>query len=264
MKLLNNYLILSVIGLTFCLGASAQDKKGFDRGYSNEDRITTFVPKGSMSIGIIGGYNDLRTTLDGAGYDILTFLSGMQGNLTTYNVTPNFAYAFAKNAMAGARLSMRHREFDLDNAQFKIDDDNSFDFSNHYMRSNEYSAAAALRYYVPLFGSNILAMFYELRLTGTYQESKSYTLDDVMDKIGAYTKTYGVEFGLYPGVTCFVTNNFALEVNLNMLKLAYDYSDQTRNQVEKSYVSKFATTYKVNLLSLNFGLSYFFGQNRGK
>ncbi|MFA6592318.1 MAG: hypothetical protein WCS67_03155 [Bacteroidales bacterium] len=259
------YLTLLFGMFSFLLASElfAQKAPGFDRGFSKkEGGISTFVPKGSMNVGLSASYHSYNAGSDEVGYEFMSLVTDIKGQLTTLTVSPSYSYAFAKNTTVGVMAGYSYTFFNLDDAQISMGEDSDLDMSNHYLRSNKYMGAATLRYYLPLFNSKIFALFYEARLTGSYSEGKSFKLDDAGDKDGTFTKSYGAEFGLYPGISCFVTNNIALEVALNVLKVGYNYSDQTKNQVEKSHLSNFGTGYKVQLTSLNFGLLYYFKQNK--
>ena len=238
--------------------AAAQKQKSaaFDRGLDNSGSI--FIPKGMMTVGSSISFNHYSIGEGGAeGYDIASLLTGIQGKLSTVRVSPAVMYFVKDNMAVGARLGYSYTSMDVDNAAIELDTDTNFDLSNHYYAGQSYFGSAVLRNYLPLFGSRIFAMFNEVRLGGGITQSKTYRLDEG-EKDGTYSDGYKINVGLYPGLTAFLTNNFSFEVSLGVLSVSYTRDTQTRNQVETSSYSHFGTTYKPDLLELNFAMMYHF------
>ncbi len=235
--------------------AGEPDKKTFDRGLG--DASSVFVPKGMMSVGASLSYSRYSAGNGDVGYEMLSLLTGLQGSLSTVKISPAVLYFIAKNTAIGARLGYSYTSLDVDSASISLDDDNSFDLSNHYLRSQSYTAQFAMRNYVPLFGSRVFGMFNEIRVGGTKSYGKSYQMDGD-EKNGTFSDTYAFNIGVYPGVAVFLTNNFSFEVALSVLECSYSYTKQTKNQVYTSSLSHFGTSFKPNLLGLSFAVNYYF------
>ncbi len=249
-------IVLMFLMLSVCVKALADEpKKTFDRGLGDASSI--FVPKGMMSLGASLSYSRYSAGNGDVGYEMMSLLTGMQGSLSTVKISPAVLYFIAKNTAIGARLGYSYTSLDVDSASISLDDDNSFDLSNHYLRSQSYTAQFAMRNYVPLFGSKVFGMFNEIRVGGTKSYGKSYQMDGE-EKNGTFSDTYALNIGVYPGVAVFLTNNFSFEVALSVLECSYSYTKQTKNQVYTSSLSHFGTSFKPNLLGLSFAVNYYF------
>jgi hypothetical protein len=65
--------------------------------------------------------------------------------------------------------------------------------------------------------------------------------------------------GLSPGITFFAMENFAFEVQLNVLGYELNASDKTVNGTDESRVVRQNVDFNIDLLSLDLGLAYYFG-----
>lgn len=243
------------IGIVICVITQAQNGNNFDRGFAKESN--TFVPKGYGSTGLSITYDTYNTGNGNSGYEFLSIVDDVDGKLSIIKISPSFSYFFARNTSAGFRIGYANTSFDINKASLSMDNDSNIDLSNHYFRSNKYTAAATLRSYIPLFGSKIFALFNEGRLIGGFGQSKSYKLTDG-GKYGTFTDNYSLALGLNSGLCSFVTNNFAFEVSMDVLGCEYSLSRQTKNQVFRSDFTHFGASYKVKLTTINFSLVYFF------
>ena len=66
-----------------------------------------------------------------------------------------------------------------------------------------------------------------------------------------------MEIGLVPGFIVFGTENVAVEVSVGVLGFNWQKVCQLTNQVEYSEMSKCGANYKINLLSLALGVSFY-------
>ncbi len=249
-----------LLSLSLSAVASGPGKK-FDRGFGEASSV--FVPKGMVAAGASLSYHHYSAGNGDIGYEIMSLLTGIEGNLSTISIAPSAMYFIGNNTSVGARFGYSYTSLDMNGASVSLDADNKFDFSNHYFKNQGYTGQFVLRNYLPLFGSKVFAMFNEVRIGGTLGQSKAYQMDGE-EKDGTFTDSYALKIGLNPGLVAFLTNDFAFEVSLNVLECNYSYSKQTKNQVFTSSLSHFGTAFKPNLLSLSFSIMYYFqvGRNR--
>ena len=125
----------------------------------------------------------------------------------------------------------------------------------HYMKQS-YTGAATLRTYIPFATSKRFAMFAEVRATGGYGQAKTFKIVDG-ENVGTYQDIYNAELGLVPGVMAFLTNEVAFEISVGLLGFNYQRVEQVTNQVEKSRMENSGINFRVNLLSIGFGLSFY-------
>ncbi len=246
-------LAAALFSVSLALAAKEPEKK-FDRGLG--DASSVFVPKGMMTVGASISYHHYSAGNGDVGYELMSLITGMEGNLSTVKVSPALFYFIGKNTAVGARFGYSYTSMDMDKASISLDSDNEFDLSNHYLKNQSYSGQFAVRNYVPLFGSRVFAMFNEVRIGGTKSQGKAFQYDGD-EKNGTFSDGYALNIGVYPGVTVFLTNSLSFELALSVLECNYSYTKQTKNQVYTSSLSHFGTTFKPNLLGLSFSIMYY-------
>lgn len=234
--------------------AGAASPEAFDRGLGDAKNV--FIPKGMMSLGATMSYNTLGLGNSRGDFDVMSVLTGVQGNMKFTNISPSVFYFVKNNTAVGLRFGYDYSQIDLDKASLSLSDELNVDLSNHYYVSQGFSGQIALRTYVPLFGSKVFAMFSEFRVGGSQSQGKIYSLDGV-EKDGVFEDSYSMNLGVYPGLTAFVTNNLSFEVAVTMLECRYSYTQQIRNQVHESSYTNFKATFKPNILGISFAIMYY-------
>lgn len=229
----------------------------FDRGIGKDN--TCFIPKGSVGCGLSVSYNNysIGNASDDAGYKMLySLIDGMHASLNSFGISPYVTYFFANNLSVGLRFDYEKSGFNLGNLDLALSDDLAFSIKDlNYLRQG-YSGAIALRNYMPIAGSRRFAIFAEVSASGTYAQSESYRHEDG-NKFGTYQDIYKLSLGIVPGVVCFMTNEAALEVSVGVLGFDYQKTVQTTNQVEKSVMENSNANFKINLLSIKIGMSFY-------
>ncbi len=252
-----------------------EDTTAFDRGIgSMGGGVPTFVPKGTIEAGLTVSYANYSI---GNGYDddgfsmLLSLAQNIRGDYESFGISPHVSYFIRKNLSIGARFNYGKDWLSLDNLDISLGDDLSFGIGNYHYLKNSYTGSVFMRGYMPIANSKRFAMFYELRATGGYGQSESYKTgyDDVLEinyKEGTYKDIYDFEIGVIPGIVVFLTNEAAVEVSVGMLGFKYQKAVQHTNQVEVSEMETTTARFKVNLLSINFGVSYYIatGKNSKK
>ncbi len=239
-------------------------KEKFDRGIvRSSDNV--FIPKGYVGAGLKFSYNNysVGNGVNDTGYSmLLSLLQDLHGQLQTIGVSPHFSYFVRDNLAVGARFSYDRTLLGIGNLDFSLGDDLNFEVSDYDYVKNSYSLSLLMRNYVPFGNSKRFALFTELRLTGGYGESKTYKTkyDDVLElkyKDGTFQNIFELELGLITGLMVFMTNDMAIEVSVGSLGFNYQHVVQTTNQVDKSEMEQTGANFKVNLLSISFGLTYY-------
>ena len=78
----------------------------------------------------------------------------------------------------------------------------------------------------------------------------------------SFAENYNLRLGITPGVTFFAMENFALEVQLDVLGYELNVENKTKNNIEKSRDVRHNVDFKMNLLSVKVGLAYYFMNNK--
>ena len=274
--------ILFII-LTACLSFSAfaaqkdvKDTAAFEPFNRNIGISTsTFIPKGTIGFGAAVSYNtyNLGNAVNDAGYKMLFgLLTGIQGEVLTVGVAPYVSYFVMDNLSVGARFEYSKTSFGLKNLGIDVMD-LGLGISDFNYNKNSYLGSVAARYYIPFGNSRRFAMFTELRGTGGYAQSETFNYSQgtdasgtSTDKLGTYQDIYKFNIGVIPGITAFFTNNIALEMSVGLIGLDYQKVVQNTNQVDLSVAESSSANFKVNLLAINLGLSFYIptGQHNKK
>ena len=260
--------------LTACLSFSAfaankevKDTAAFEPFNRNIGISTsTFIPKGTVGFGAAVSYNtyNLGNAVNDAGYKMLFgLLTGIQGEVLTVGVAPYVSYFVMDNLSVGARFEYNKTSFGLQNLGIDVMD-LGLGISDFYYNKNSYLGSLAARYYIPFGNSRRFAMFAELRGTGGYAQSETFNYSQgedasgiSTDKLGTYQDIYKFNVGIIPGLTAFFTDNIALEMSVGLIGLDYQKVVQNTNQVDFSVAESSSANFKVNLLAINLGLSFY-------
>lgn len=235
----------------------------FDRGIGRSTSV--FIPEGTIGAGASFSYTtySLGNGIDDTGYQMLfSMIQNLHGNLMSFGIAPHISYFIRDNLSVGARFDYNRSSFGLANADFSLSDALSMTIGDFNYFKQSYTGAVTLRNYIPFGQSRRFAMFAELRVTGGYGQAESYKtgFDDVLGqpyKSGTYQDIYQFEVGLVPGICAFVTDEVALEVSVGLLGFNYQKVEQVTNQVERSEMEKNALNFKINLLAINLGMSFY-------
>ena len=128
--------------------------------------------------------------------------------------------------------------------------------------SRGFAVTPAFRSSVPLTPTERLSFFTEVGITfggGNTLTRNTKNLDEV-EKI--YGNDFNFRIGISPGITFFAMENFALEVQLNVLGYDLKVAEKSTNNGPKSKEVRQNVDFNINLLSLQLGLAYYFGAKK--
>jgi hypothetical protein len=66
-----------------------------------------------------------------------------------------------------------------------------------------------------------------------------------------------IQLAVCPGLTAFVTDFMAIECSIGVLSLNYNWTDQKTNRVETGKNRSGGANFKLNLLSINLGMTVY-------
>lgn len=220
------------------------------RGITNLTQ--TFVAKGSW----IGGANVAYSTHTNEGYTF-AIIEGINSEGYNFKVSPMVAYALRDNMAVGLRGTYTRSNLTVDSADLKFGDDetgteitvNKFKTVRH-----TYTVAAIWRQYIPLGRSKRFAIFNEISLGAGGTES-IFAADQPIK--GTYEEGYTLSLGVSPGIMAFATNDVAIEVNVGVMGINFTNVEQVHNQVATGKMTSSNMNFKVNLLSIGVGVSFY-------
>lgn len=230
------------------LGASRAQAQRYDRGFDLNS--TTFTKKGTWMIGGQVAYS----THKNEDYHFL-IIEDINSTGYRFTVSPMFCYMVRDNMGLGMRFGYGRNLLKVDSASLSIDEID-INVKDYYTLSHDFSAMAIYRNYIPLGESKRFALFNETQLA--YSTGQAKLIDGHGTSIvGTYEKSNSLSLGLNPGMVAFINDHVAVEVNVGMLGLQYTSVDQTHNQVYKGSRETTQIKFKVNILSIGFGLAYY-------
>ena len=244
-------LLASVFTATAQEQLSANDARQ-QRGFVSDE---CFVPKGQWIFGGTASYS----THSNEDYTF-TLINDIDSYGYTVNVSPMIAYAPWRNMAVGVRFSYGRSLFSLDNASLSVSEvDINVDMFHQIKHS--YTGTLFWRPYIPLGTTNRFALFAEVQINLSGGQSKNVIATDAIDSLqnyrGTYATSYGASLGLQPGIVAFITNNAAVELSIGVLGIGFDRIHQTKNQIAQGEINSLDTKFKLNLLSVGFGMSFY-------
>lgn len=233
------------------IDAAAERKQHrLDRGLISLNE--TFLPKGQWIVGATGSYsthlNDNYT---------FTLIEGINSEGYTIKASPSVYYAFNNNMAAGGRFVYNRSLTRIYDASFSIgsdDDGVQIVVNDFYALTNGYTAMAVFRQYIPFGGVRRFAFFTDISLEGGTFQSK-FAHDVPVH--GTFSEGYSVGLGVTPGIVAFATNDVAFEVTIGVAGIGFTHTDQVHNQVYFGEVDAASLSFKINLLSIGFGVSFY-------
>ena len=210
---------------------------------------TEFVPKGQW---VFGGSISYSTHTNN-NYTFL-IVEDIRSNGYQFKVSPLVGYAYSRNALVGVRFGYSRGLTQLDNASLSI---TSLDNSFFYSLKHSYNVEALWRNYIPLGRNNKrFALFAEVSLAmGGSQSKLASGPSNALS--GTYATSFDVALGVNPGISAFLTNNMAIEVNIGVLGFNYSNTRQVSNQVVSGGLSSSQMNFKVNIFSIGLGASFY-------
>ena len=244
---MNRYVIAAITVLM--LGPLTARAQRYDRGYDMSHQ-SCFVKKGSWMVGGTANYSlhDMRD------YSFLMIdeISSMGYDLV---VSPAFCYMRRDNLGLGMRLEYSRNMSQIDTAGLSVAG-MGISFEDYHTIKQQYTAKAILRNYIPLGDSKRFALVNETQLSLGWGQSKM-AMRSGPGFDGSYATTSSIGINICPGMMAFADEHFAVEFSVNMLGLMYSKTSHVHNQVSFGSTSATSVNFKINILSIGFGLYYY-------
>lgn len=234
-----------------CLTGALQSVRAqrYDRGFDPNSSV--FVRKGSWMVGGKVAYS----THTNENYRFL-IVEDINSTGYRFTVSPTFSYAIKNNMGLGMRFGYGRNLLKVNSANISIDEID-VNVKDYYSLSHDISAMVVYRNYIPLGESKRFALFNETQLS--YGIGQAKLIDGHgTSLIGTHEESQTISLGINPGMIAFIDNHFAVELNVGMLGLQYTKVDQIHNQVYQGSRDLTQINFKVNILSIGFGLAYYF------
>ncbi|WP_215224959.1 hypothetical protein [Echinicola shivajiensis] len=241
------------------VGAKGYAQEISKENYSPYDLLSSYYEEGFEPFKKGNFYTGLSFSLTDRKLENTDFLiqKVIDGEHLDYDVTLKGGYYTGDYGMVGVDVEFYQDKF----TGITFQDPDSLQ-SNRISRG--LSVSPNFRSSVPLTNDERLSFFTVLGVTfggGRTLSRKTKNLDEI-------EKVYGSEFnfrvGLSPGLTFFVMEAFAIEVQLDVLGYDLKVTKNTMNNTETAIETRQNIDFNINLLSLDLGLAYYFGAKSHK
>lgn len=239
------WLAISLTALGVAVPASAQQE------FKRKLEQVSFVPKGAWISGVSVSYSQS----DQSKYQFL-IIENINGDTYTFKVSPMLMFCFKDNLAAGGRFSYSRQRTRLSSADIVLDSETSYNIDNLYSISHSYHGTALFRSYLSLGRSTRFGLFNEVQLQLGGGQSK--LVNGVGENLsGTYQRTFDFNVGLAPGLSVFLNNYSAIEVNVGVLGFSYDHTRQVTDQIYVAHYNTKRANFKINLFSITFGVTFY-------
>ena len=247
-----NKLICLILLLALCVGEVwAQRGERAIKRIDREVQEAVFIPKGTWMAGGTVSYAEH----DEGNLNFLV-LKNVEGKGYNFGISPYVGYFFWNNISAGVRFAYHRDYLDLKNFELNLGEDFNISLDNLYYLEHKYEASGFLRTYIPIGRSKIFGLFNEARLTYGYGTGKNSTGTGATYD-GSYQKVQNLQLGFAPGLTAFITDWSAVEVSVGVMGFDFKWIDQKTNQVEEGHQRVSSGNFKINLFSINIGMTFY-------
>lgn len=219
-----------------------------DRGIKHK----VFVPKGQLIIGGTIGYNHFKAN----DYEFL-MIKDIGANIQTTGARVSAAWAFTNDVAGGIMLDYSRVLTTFDNVDINLSEDMVFSIKDYKTIRHVYTASAFLRTYINIGNSGRFGMYNDVRVSFGGGQGKILN-GEGKELVGTYEKIQNVGLTLAPGIAVFATDFLAIGASVGILGFNYSKTEQITNQVYQGSFESFSANFKINILSVNLGLQFYF------
>ncbi|MFV0366771.1 MAG: hypothetical protein ACK5JS_09850 [Mangrovibacterium sp.] len=250
-------LFLLVLSLSVTLSLWAQQKKDDDK-LTPYDLMSTYYQddfnpykKGN----VYTGFAFSLTTRDLENTDRLIY-NVNEGEQKQYDLIFKGGYFISNYNMLGAELTYARTQFE---GQVLQDSENVL----KQRVSSLGTVRPVLSTYFPLTKDNRLAFYNKMGLGLSFGNALVRNTFQDGNITKSYEQNFGFSMGLSPGITFFLMENFALEIELeNLVGYSYERTETTQNGTEVSRQHSNNVTFDVNLLQMRLGIAYYINRSK--
>ena len=116
-----------------------------------------------------------------------------------------------------------------------------------------------IRTYYPLSKNQRFSFFNEIKMDFGFGDSVTKSFENGEQTEQEDTKDFLFGLGISPGITFFALESFAFEIQLDVLGYEYERSSSIDEEGNEFVSDSHNVNFTIDLLSLNFGLAYYFG-----
>lgn len=175
----------------------------------------------------------------------------IDGDRLDFNINLKGGYYTGDYGMVGITLNYYQKNF-----EGTVFSDPDTALSKSITRG--YALTPNFRSSVPLTPNERLSFFTQIGITFGMGNTLSHNTKNLDEINRTYTTSYDLRVGISPGITFFAMENFAFEVQLDLLGYALHAEKKTVNGGDESSQIRQNIDFNINILSLQLGLAYYF------
>lgn len=250
-------LVVFILILVLPLKGLAQENQDEDGGRSPYELMSSYYSeqfkpfkKGNVYTGLAFSLSD--RSLSNVNQLVQNVVDGQDNS---FNIVLKGGYYTGDYAMVGINFEYTQEKFE--GTLFRDPDTVQ---SNSISRA--YTITPNVRSSVPLTKNERLSFFTEVGLSlgvGNTLTRNTKNLDEI-EKV--YSDDFNLRLGISPGITFFAMENFAFEVQLDVLGYELQVRKREINGVEQSRDVRNNVDFNIDILSLKLGLAYYFGAGK--
>lgn len=219
----------------------------FDRDIES----VVFVPKGQWVTGLSLSYAQSNQNK----YQFL-ILENLSGDTYSFKVSPMLAYTVRNDMVVGLKFAYQRAQTKLETADLVFDSETNYDVDNLYRLSHNYYATAFMRNYFSIGHSKRFGFFSELQMMFGGGQAKM-TTGAGKSLSGVYETNFTLDVGLAPGMTVFLNDYSAIEVNVGVLGFSYTDTKSITDRIYEAHRKSKSANFRINLFSITFGTTFF-------
>ena len=228
----------------------AQDSEPLEE-FHHEIESVVFVPKGQWIAGVSISYT--QSSQDK--YQFL-ILENITGDTYSFKISPMVLYAVKDDLALGGRFSYARSLTKVADADIILDSETDYELDHLYRLSHNYYFAALMRNYFSIGKSKRFGFFNEVQMQLGGGQTK-LTTGVGTDLTGTYERNFSLNLGLAPGLSIFLNNYSALEINIGLLGFNYTSTKAIKDQVYVSHRNSKSANFRINLFSISFGATFY-------
>lgn len=208
-------------------------------------RTHLIIPRHDWQIGMTASYVNLSA--DNSEY--LLLLNNSNAYLSLARISVNGAYAYTDNHAVGVRLQYTNGNCSVDKATLDLLGNFSYDAGGIKAKTLSYSGSVFNRSYVGLDSRGRVGVFLDTGLG--YTRSRS----DINSSSETYTVNNKVALTLSPGIVYFPMNTISVFAFISLADISYNNSKGYSGGEFTGERNFFRAQARLDLFSINFGLS---------
>lgn len=179
----------------------------------------------------------------------------VEGKDKAFSIIVKGGYYTGDYAMVGLNFEYAQQSF-----EGTLLRDNDTVQSNSISRS--YNFTPNVRSTVPLTKTERLSFFTEVGLSFGVGNTLTRNVKNLDEIETSYADDFNFRVGISPGITFFAIENFAFEVQLDVLGYELNVKNREVNGEDQSRIVTNNIDFNIDLLSLKLGLAYYFGASK--